>query len=195
MTSDEARSTPEDTAPTVLHLGCGQKKFPGALGIDRWNNPEVDLQHDLDSRPWPLASDQFDKAYLIDVLEHLADPIGALEEVHRVCRDGAEIVIIGPSASSHHLWADVTHRRAFTSGSFACFEEGYATRYFAYSDARFRIIEATYGKWEDWIYKARLRWYDRVLHRLANRYIGLYERRFLYWYPIANLYTRLSVEK
>lgn len=195
MIADEAPSRGADGTPTVLHLGCGQKKYPGALGIDRTAGPQVDLEHDLDDHPWPLPSDQFAKVYLIDVLEHLEDPVGALEEVHRVCRDGAEVVIIGPSAGSHHLWGDLTHRRAFTSRTFACFEAGFAERYFDYSDVRFRITEATYGKWEDWIYTTRLRWYDRILHRLANRYIGIYERRFLYWYPIANLYTRLTVEK
>ncbi len=188
----EASTSP---SPSVLHLGCGQKKYPGAFGVDRTAGDAVDLQHDLDDRPWPLPPDQFAKAYLIDVLEHVDDAIGVLEEVHRVCRPGADVVVIGPSAGSHQLWGDPTHRRAFTSRSFACFEEGFGTRHFDYSDARFTIAETTYGKWEDWIYRVRLPWYDRLLQALANRYLGVYERRFLYWYPIPNLYTRLTVEK
>lgn len=181
--------------PSVVHLGCGKHKYPGAFGIDRTSGPQVDLRHDLDARPWPVPADHFDKAYLIDVLEHLDNAIGALEEVHRICRAGAEVIIIGPSAGSHQLWGDPTHRRAFTSRSFACFEDGFGDRHFDYTDARFRITETTYGRWEDWIYEPRLPWYDRVLHRLANRHIGTYERRFLYWYPIPNLYTVLTVEK
>lgn len=195
MTAPHRPAAHEAGTPAVLHLGCGRKKCPGAFGVDRMPGPDVDLQHDLDDRPWPLPPDHFAKAYLVDVLEHLDDPIGALEEVHRVCRAGAEVVIIGPSASSHHLWGDPTHRRAFTSRSFAAFEEGFADRHFDYTDARFTIVETTYGKWEDWIHRVRLRWYDRVLQGLANRHIGVYERRFVYWYPIPNLYTRLSVEK
>lgn len=195
MSAEGPSASDRATLPEVLHLGCGRKKCPGAFGVDRAHSPSVDLQHDLAVRPWPLPSDHFAKVYLIDVLEHLDDVIGALEEVHRVCRARAEVVIIGPSAGSHHLWGDPTHRRAFTSRSFACFEAGFGERHFDYTDARFRIVEATYGKWEDWIHQVHLHWYDRLLHGLANRYTGIYERRFLYWYPIPNLYTRLTVEK
>jgi SAM-dependent methyltransferase len=183
--------------PDVLHLGCGRRKYPlaPALGVDASPNAGVDVVWDLDCRPWPLPDGAFGKVYLVNVLEHLEDVVATMEEVHRVCRPDAEVVVLAPFASSHHLWTDPTHRRGFTSRSFQYFSGGFADEHFSYTPVRFEILEATYEKYEDWIWAYRPRWYDRFLLRLANRYKDVYERRFLYWYQIRNLYVRLRAVK
>jgi SAM-dependent methyltransferase len=118
-----------------------------------------------------------------------------MEEVHRVCRPGAEVVILAPSASGHHLWTDPTHRRAFLSRSFQYFESRFADRHFAYTPARFDLLEATYEKYEDWIWVYHPKWWDRLLLDWVNRHKDVYERRFLYWYQTRNLYFRLRAVK
>jgi SAM-dependent methyltransferase len=181
--------------PDVLHLGCGNHKYPGALGVDRVRTAAVDLEWDLNDTPWPLPSQTFNKVYLIDVLEHLEDVIETMNEVYRVARDNAEVVIIAPFVSSHHLWTDPTHKRGFTSRSFKYFTDEFAAAHFEYSNARFRLIEVEYDKYEDWIWDYRPKWFDRKLLRLVNKHKLLYERRFMYWFPVQNIYFRLSVVK
>lgn len=186
-----------DPLPDVLHLGCGRQKYPlaPALGVDGIPGPVVDLVWNLDRRPWPLPDGAFGKVYLVNVLEHLEDVIGVMEEVHRVCRSGAEVVILAPFASSHHLWTDPTHRRAFLSRSFQYFTSGFSDERFSYTGARFELLEVTYEKYEDWMWVYRPKRLDRFLLGLANRHKDLFERRFLYWYQIRNIYFRLRALK
>ena len=181
--------------PDTLHLGCGKKKYPGSFGVDLGEATAADLNWDLDRRPWPLPDGAFGKVYLVNVLEHLEDVVATMEEVHRVCRPGAEVVILAPFASSHHLWTDPTHRRAFLSRSFQYFSDRFADEQFGYTRARFDLLEVTYEKYEDWMWVYRPKWYDRLLLGFANRHKDLFERRFLYWYQIRNIYFRLRVVK
>ncbi|MES1242678.1 MAG: methyltransferase domain-containing protein [Acidobacteriota bacterium] len=183
--------------PDVLHLGCGRSKYPlaPAFGVDAVAGPAVDLVWDLDEHPWPLPDGVFGKVYLVNVLEHLADVVGTMEEIHRVCRPGAEVVILAPAASSHHLWTDVTHRRAFLSRSFQYFDSRFADERFSYTGARFEVLETTYERYEDWIWVFRPKWWERLLLGWVNRHLDLYERRFLYWYQTRNLYVRLRAVK
>lgn len=187
--------------PEVLHLGCGRVKHPRALGVDATADSAADLVWDLDRRPWPLPADAFAKIYLVNVLEHLDDVVATMEEVHRVARPGARVVILAPFASSYHLWTDPTHKRAFMARSFQYFTPEFADRHFAYSPARFRELEVTFDRhlpWERdeaWIWQYRPKWWERPILRFINRHKMLYEQRFLYWYPVRNVYFRLEVVK
>lgn len=187
--------------PEVLHLGCGRVKHPQALGVDSEADSAADLIWDLDRTPWPLPADAFTKIYLINVLEHLEDVVRIMEEVHRVGRDGAEVIILAPFASSHHLWTDPTHRRGFTSRSFQYFTEAFARRHFAYTAARFRQLEVTYdrhrpwGENEGWLWQYRPKWWERLILRTINRHKMRYEQRFMYWYQVRNVFYRLAVVK
>lgn len=190
-----------DPLPEILHLGCGRAKHRDALGVDTAESSKADLLWDLDRRPWPLPDDAFARVYAINVLEHLEDVVGTMEEIHRVARAGAEVRIMVPFPSGHHTWTDPTHKRAFMSRSFQYFTPAFADRHFAYSAARFEPLEVTYdrqGAWdadEGWLWAYHPKWYDRLFLALANRYKDLYERRFCYWYPVRNVYFRLRVVK
>lgn len=181
--------------PEVLHLGCGKKKVPGAFGVDLGEHTAADLRWDLDRRPWPLPDDAFTLVYMISVLEHVDDVVAVMEETHRVCRAGAEVRIFAPFASSHHLWTDPTHRRGFTSNSFKYFTDDFAAEAFEYSPARYAVEDVRYNHYEDWMWVYRPGWLDRWLLRLANRHKALYEKRFMYWYPVQTIYFRLRVVK
>ena len=38
----------------VLDVGCGSKKYPGAVGLDLSADTDADVVHDLDAFPYPL---------------------------------------------------------------------------------------------------------------------------------------------
>jgi len=181
--------------PEVLHLGCGKKKYPGSFGVDFGHSTAADLTWDLDETPWPLPADTFHRVYMVSVLEHVENVVAVMEEVWRVCQDGAEVRIYSPHASSHHLWTDPTHRRGFTSGSFKYFTDDFSRQHFEYSRARLKVLEVEYNRYEDWMWVYRPKWYDRALERLANRHKALYEKRFMYWYPVQTIFFRLEVVK
>lgn len=65
----------------------------------------------------PFRAGAFDGALLKDVLEHVPDPVGALEEVRRVCHGGSQIIATVPRAIPRAVWADPTHIRGFTQSA------------------------------------------------------------------------------
>ncbi len=108
----------------VLDVGCGpgtitadlaERVSPGrAVGIDR--SPEVigqaHAQHrgdhlefrTADLMALPFEDDAFDVVHAHQVLQHVADPVGALVEMRRVCRPGG-IVAVRDSDYGAFSWA------------------------------------------------------------------------------------------
>ncbi|MCG3770992.1 MAG: Demethylrebeccamycin-D-glucose O-methyltransferase [Nitrosomonadaceae bacterium] len=74
--------------PKVLDLGCGNKKRPGAIGVDFNDRTAADVIHNLNSFPYPFDDSSFDEIYLDNALEHLDDVIRVMEEVYRLCKPG-----------------------------------------------------------------------------------------------------------
>ena len=64
----------------MLDLGCGNAKRPGAVGVDFNDRTAADIVHNLNSFPYPFEDASFDEIYLDNVLEHLDDVMGVMEE-------------------------------------------------------------------------------------------------------------------
>jgi SAM-dependent methyltransferase len=105
----------------ILDIGCGIAKTPGALGIDSNPGTQADLIHDLNSYPWPLDNDAFDCVICSHIVEHVADLIRFMEEVHRVSQPGALVEIVTPHFSSRFSFTDPTHVRHLGLRSFDYF--------------------------------------------------------------------------
>ena len=84
------------TPRRVLDLGCGNDKLPGAIGIDINPGSAADIVRSLDDTPWPLETSSFDFVRAQDVLEHVDDFIKVVDEIYRVCRDGATVEVRMP---------------------------------------------------------------------------------------------------
>ncbi|MCY3017803.1 MAG: class I SAM-dependent methyltransferase [Planctomycetota bacterium] len=106
----------------ILDIGCGKAKTPGAVGIDVRSWPGVDIVHDLNCLPWPLAADRFDTVVCSHVLEHLTNVAAVMDEIHRVSKRGARVMIITPHFSSLNSWEDPTHAHHFARRSFSFFD-------------------------------------------------------------------------
>ena len=52
-----------------LNLGCGEKRIPDYINVDKYGNP--DIKHDLELFPWPWENNSVSEILLIHVLEHL----------------------------------------------------------------------------------------------------------------------------
>ena len=99
-----SHSSPQLAA--VLNLGCGRKRREGAVNVDCTTRTSPDVVHDLNVRPWPFPNDAFAEVFAFDVLEHLEDVVAAMEELHRVCRNGARVEITVPHFSSANAFTD-----------------------------------------------------------------------------------------
>lgn len=101
-----------------LNLGCGNKKMPGWVNVDKEAAAEPDQQVDLEALPWPWPDDAAEAVVMRHVLEHLGAStetyLGIIRELYRVCRDGAEVTITVPHPRHDQFLNDPTHVRPIT---------------------------------------------------------------------------------
>ena len=99
------RIVPHLTGRTI-DIGCGigdMLRFrPGTIGVD------IDAQnvaycrdqgleaHPMDPDTLPFPDADFDSALLDNVLEHIAEPLPLLAEIHRIVRVGGTLVVAVP---------------------------------------------------------------------------------------------------
>lgn len=98
-----------------LNLGCGTDYRAGYINVDnnKYWDVKTDLTFDLESVPYPFKSNSISEVLLIDVLEHLNNPLDVMREVYRVCEDGALIKISVPHFSSITAWNNLDHKRPY----------------------------------------------------------------------------------
>jgi len=125
-----------------LDVGCGQNKLDGAVGIDIADLDEVDVVHDLEETPWPLPDNESDFIRAQDVIEHLSNPVAAMEELFRVAAPDASIIVWVPYYNSKYAWGDPTHEKAFSNKFPNYFVAN--GEYDYYSDADFRVVDAQF---------------------------------------------------
>lgn len=99
-----------------LNLGCGEKRIPGFLNVDKYGTPE--FQWDLEQFPWPWEDNSVDEIQMIHVLEHLGQQtdqfLTIMKELYRVCCNGAKIEIKVPHPRHDDFLNDPTHVRPIT---------------------------------------------------------------------------------
>lgn len=127
------------TKPFILDIGCGINKYPGAIGLDRSKNTRADIIADLDRFPYPLRDSSFQEIRAIHVIEHVADVIRMMEEIHRLLLPGGRTVIVTPHYTDFSSFCDPTHRWHLNSYSLRYFGDDHAG-FGYYSTARFREI-------------------------------------------------------
>jgi SAM-dependent methyltransferase len=166
----------------LLDVGCGSKKHPGAVGIDRSADTDADVVHDLDLVPWPLQDRSFDEILLQDVIEHLLDPYAVFRELHRIARPGARVQLRTPHFSSALAYSDPTHVHYFSAAAVrALAEPGFAH----YTASRFRVVSLTLDLW--------LPFRLLGIAALANRWPDAYEKYFAFRFPAMNIRAELEV--
>jgi SAM-dependent methyltransferase len=132
--------------PTKLNLGCGADIRPGYLNLDVAPLPGVDVVHNLATLPYPFADDEFEEIVAYNILEHLPDTIGVLEEIWRISRPGGSVHVRVPYWNSLDGITDPTHVRWFNQYTFQFFDptSERCRRRPYYTRARFRITEEAF---------------------------------------------------
>ncbi len=171
--------------PRLLNLGSGKKYVQGATNVDITVATNPDVVHDLNCIPWPFPDSHFTEVLAHDVLEHLTDLVAVMEEIHRVCEDGAVVRITTPHFSSSNSYTDLTHRHHFGYFSLDHFT-GESCNDF-YTDRRFRMNTRKI------IFHSSLM--NKLVWRLAERRPDAYERSWAWALPAWFLYFELAVVK
>jgi predicted SAM-dependent methyltransferase len=180
---------------TILDVGCGNQKHPGAIGIDFNADTQADIVHNLNQYPYPFADNRFERIYVTHCIEHLEDVVKVMEELHRISRPGARITIDAPYFSGQDAFSDPTHRHFFTSRSLDYFTGDFPEYGFYSKKARYKKIAYQIDFWK--IHKLggiRLQNY-LGLGFLANRLTGLYEKFFAFIFPAQSIRYELEVVK
>lgn len=175
--------------PKILDVGAGPFKYPGSISIDINAESNPDVLWDLNKYPWPFNDNEFDMIYSSHCLEHLEDPKKALEEMWRISKPNAKLILIVPHFSSRIAWGDIEHKRAFSSVFLYKFSEGY--KKLTCTKARFRV-EKIKLRWSPPIKEGLattttkklnfvIRTFDFIVSGLANLNVDICERFWCYW--------------
>ena len=100
-----------------LHLGCGLDKLKGYLNCDIDKNVNPNKIVDLE-KPLPFKDSSVDKIFTKHTLEHIKNIIPLVLELHRICKNGAEIHIKVPFYSSYSMHC-LQHVTEFTPDTFS----------------------------------------------------------------------------
>jgi SAM-dependent methyltransferase len=159
----------------VIDIGCGNKKTPGAIGVDKFPLEQVDIVFDISALPWPLKDGSVDRIICNHILEHLRveQRVKVLREIHRVMRPEGELVVRIPHGACRNARLDPTHVdiHGLHLSMFDYYEKSHRFSY--YFDYHFVL-----GKKE--IVKSVLAWprrlplisgwVDKAVCKLANRW-------------------------
>jgi ubiquinone/menaquinone biosynthesis C-methylase UbiE len=129
----------------ALDLGCGNRKLPGAVGVDSLQLPAVDVVHDLSQFPWPFKDNSADLVFTNHFMEHTSNFVKTMEEVYRILRPGGRLVMQVPYFRSVDAFNDPTHTRFFSSHTLDYFIEDTKLFEYRYSKARFTQKGFWYG--------------------------------------------------
>ena len=111
-----------------LNLGCGSSKPQGFTGLDKYPLPGVDIVHDMEVFPWPLADDSCYSIVGSHIIEHIKPwlTIDMFNEMWRVMKGEGQLTLMTPYAGSSQFWNDPTHINGFTEKTFEYFDPQYA---------------------------------------------------------------------
>lgn len=96
----------------LLDFGCGRKPYENLFSVNEYvgldmeatghdhKNSKVDVFYD--GRNIPLSDSSFDALFCSEVLEHVFDPEIVLQEINRVLRQGATMLLTVPFCWNEH---------------------------------------------------------------------------------------------
>lgn len=171
-----------------LDFGCGPNKPPGYIGMDIYPSTVVDVVHDFDAFPYPFEDNSFAEVRCYNSLEHVADFIASVVEIHRILQPGGMLKVLCPHYSGPDAYRDPTHRTFFAYTTFDRFtgETDYATRHAGMFRMRKRIFGVPEGRGHG---------LAAIPKAFGNRFPELYERYLCWMMPAKAIYYELEAIK
>jgi SAM-dependent methyltransferase len=181
----------------ILDLGPGERPFAAEGNIttmDFNSNFRPTIKHDLNKFPWPLPKDKFDIVHASHVIEHIKDTVRAMEEIYKVAKPGAKIIIRVPHFSSRGAWINPTHYRGFAVDQFQYFSKAVPENY-GNCDFKVTRTELRFTR-PDVEHGLLARMATKILNSLANMSNSICERTWCYWVGgFSEIYAELEAVK
>lgn len=155
----------------ALDVGCGDRKLPGAVGIDRLGLPSVDIVHDLNIFPWPVEDASYDLVFANHFLEHMTDVLLTLGEVHRILKPGGRFVMQVPYFRSVDAFSDPTHVHFFTASTLDYVCEGTKLGSYEYTPFKFKKR----GFWYGWPHAGKS-FFSRIMKSYMHKHPASYDQ-------------------
>lgn len=150
-------------ATLKLNLGCGWKKIAGYVNVDSRPGCSPDSIVDLEKKlPW--KNDEVDEIILDQVLEHVTDQIGLVDECYRILKPEGKLFICCPHVSQFESIGELDHKRV-----------GLSVFSFHYTTNMHAAQRDYYGAAKFHIQKVYLRVHP-ILQFLANLSVIKYEK-------------------
>jgi len=132
-----------------LDLGCGANKQKGFVGMDVRRLDGVDIQHDIESFPWPIPKNSCWQIIASHLFEHISpqNSVRLMDECWRVMRVDGTLAIAVPYPGSRGFWQDPTHCNGWSEVTFQYFDPRYPL-YAIYQPKPWRI-EDGFPVWQE----------------------------------------------
>ncbi len=123
---------PQQTKTVIrLNVGCGRNIIDGWINLDVMPLPGIDIVADLEdcaATPLPFENESVDEFLLSHVIEHIHHPLPLMQELWRIAKPEAKMVIRVPHGGSDDAWEDPTHVRAYFTNSFGYYSQPFYWR-------------------------------------------------------------------
>lgn len=150
-----------------LHIGCGTSPLDGWVNLDMEPGPGIDVVANIETERLPFDDDTFDELMALHVIEHIRNPLVAMQELWRVAKPDATFLLACPYGSTDDAWEDATHVRPYFVGSWQAFAQPYFWRapYAAYTaDWQPEVVELQLPR-ERYEHIAPADAFDDVMHK------------------------------
>ena len=97
---------------SCLNLGCGEDYREGWVNVDVSDEVDPDYEFDVAEGDWPFDDNSFQHVLARHVLEHLQNPVAALEEIARVLEPDGTLELVYPLG--HCVNSDPQHEQFWT---------------------------------------------------------------------------------
>jgi len=175
----------DTTHKQIVDLGCGNNKTPGTFGVDLYPYPGVDQVANLDHYPWPLDTNRFDELISNHFIEHVADILAFMGEIHRITKPGGLVRLTTPHYSSVNSWSDPTHLRHLSAQWYKPFlKDGYI----GMRGQAFQLVSS-----QVFFGKSLRSYFPKLVTKLMG--VERWEKHYAFQYPAQDLTTVLRVVK
>ena len=181
-----------------LNLGAGGADSQGRYSVDHLELPGVDIIADLNCPLDQLPDDCVSELVTSHTLEHIANFMALMQEIHRIVVTDGRIEVVVPHFSSALGHSDPTHVRFFglyTMYYFVDEKDQPITRKVPpfYTSIRFRIehLEIHFYDWGTFLRRWIGNWMTRFWNKSQWRR-HFYESHLAYIYPADEMHYLLS---
>jgi len=122
-----------------LNFGCGKDIRKDYINMDIVKIDGVDVIHNFNKFPYPFKDNTFEEVYCKHVLESVKELVNVMEELHRICKNGAIIKVYDIYYNCSGVHNDPYLIRSFNDNSFNFLEKDYETSFYTNKD--FKIIK------------------------------------------------------